>query len=106
MMRKSSANAALNAICYDVRSCADTQTDIKQYLMVKTCIAMDFDFETDRQFSIADDDELDSVLSTVKTSGRNFHEIEFYELKSGPQIIPAENGNVDKYDKFRTAQLN
>uniref|UniRef100_A0A1B0C0A0 Uncharacterized protein n=1 Tax=Glossina palpalis gambiensis TaxID=67801 RepID=A0A1B0C0A0_9MUSC len=76
---------------------ADTQTDIKQYLMVKTCIAMDFDFETDRQFSIADDDELDSVLSTVKTSGRNFHEIEFYELKSGPRTIPAENGALLQY---------
>uniref|UniRef100_A0A1B0ACI0 Uncharacterized protein n=1 Tax=Glossina pallidipes TaxID=7398 RepID=A0A1B0ACI0_GLOPL len=71
---------------------ADTQRDVNQNFMVQAGIAMDFDFETDRQFSIADDDELDSVLSTIKTSGKNFDEIEFYELKSGRQTIPAENG--------------
>lgn len=58
--------------------------------MAESGIDLDFDFEIDYQIPM-DEDRLEDVLPSVKVSGPNSNDVEFYELKSATRTIRPDN---------------
>ncbi|XP_065354947.1 uncharacterized protein DDB_G0283357 [Calliphora vicina] len=58
--------------------------------MAESGIDLDFDFEIDYQCPM-DEDRLEDVLPSVKVSGPNSSDVEFYELKSATRTIRPDN---------------